>query len=382
MTEQAAINFPVSGHCDPQFTAVREAFAANFNEGLELGAGFAVYKDGKLVIDLIGGFSDRKTETPWKPDTIVPVFSSTKAIAAIVIAHLADQDKLGYNQAVSSFWPQFAANGKAAITIGDVLSHQAGLSGITDPNFTSADWYDWDKTCATLAAQKPIWELGSACGYHPVTYGYLAGEIAQRIDGRSLGTILREDFCEPLGIDFHIGLPKSEHDRCAYLGKPRQVPSLGEINPATKAAFMEKWSTSAGAGDITSWREMEIPSTNGHGTALALAKLMTVLIDGRIDGKVYLAEDILRDFKAARISGPNLVLPFDMTFGAGIMHNDPNYFYGPNIETVGHSGWGGSCLFADSKAGISAAYVMNSQSHHLLGDPRPVRLIKALYQCV
>ncbi len=378
MTDDA----PIHGYCAPGFEAVREAFAANFAAGEETGAGFAALRDGVEVVNLHGGWADRKKTRAWERDTIVPVFSSTKAVAAIVIAHLADADKLGYNQKVSTLWPDFAQNGKGDITVGDVLSHQAGLSGISDPTWQPADWMDWDKTCDKLAAQAPIWEPGSAAGYHPVTYGYLVGEIAKRADGRSLGTILRDDICAPHDIDFHIGLPDSEHNRCADLIKPRSVPDLGEINDATRLAFIEKWSSSAGSGSLDAWRRAEIPSTNGHGTAKGLVRIMQIFEGGKLDGEVYLSEDMLREAKAVRVSGPNLVLPFDLQGCAGVFKNAPNFFYGPNPDTVGHSGWGGSCVFADAKEGLSAAYVMNRQSHHLMGDPRTLRLIEALYGCL
>ena len=374
--------YPSGGYCAPGFEPVRDAFTDNFTRGEETGAGFAVIRDGETLVDLFGGYTDRRKTTPWQRDTLVPVFSSTKAVAAAVMACLADADKLGYNQRVASIWPEFAAAGKENVTIGDVLSHQAGLSGITDPTWQPEDWLDWDKTCAVLAAQKPIWEPGTQAGYHPVTYGYLVGEIAKRAGDRSLGTILREDICAPHDIDFHIGLPDSEHRRCADLIKPRQAPDLGPPNAATKAAFLEKWSSSTGSNDLPAWRRMEIPSTNGHGTALGLARVMQIFMDGKIDGDVYLSEDILRDAKTPRVSGRNLVLPFDLNICAGVMQNAPNLFYGPNGETVGHSGWGGSCTFADAGEGLTVAYVMNRQSHYLMGDPRAARLIDAVYGCL
>lgn len=373
-------DYPIDGYCAPGFEAVRGVFKASFDAGEELGAGFAVMRDGETLVDLRGGFADRKKTKAWSHDTLVPVFSTTKAITAIVIAHLADKDKLGYNQKVSTLWPEFAQNGKADITVAQVMSHQSGLSGISDPDWDPADWMDWNKTCAKLAAQAPVWEPGSAAGYHPITVGYLAGEIARRADGRTLGQILREDICGPHDIDFNISLPDSEHHRCADIIKPRQAPDLGEINDATRFAFLEKWSTPAGTGGISEWRRSESPATNGHGTATAIARLMQILADGKLDGEVYLSEDILRDVKTVRVSGLNLVVPFHTYGCAGVFQNAPNLFYGPNADTVGHSGWGGSCAFADAKEGLTAAYVMNRQSHHLMGDPRTLRLIEAVYK--
>lgn len=377
MNTSSISGFTVSG-----FELVRDAFAANFANGQEAGAGFCVYKDGELVVDLIGGTRDRRGETPWQADTLVPVFSTTKAVAALVIAWLVEQDHLDYEQAAASLWPEFAAHGKGGLTIAQVLSHQAGLSGITEP-IQPEDWFDWDGICARLAAQEPIWEPGTRSGYHPLTFGFLAGELARRADAgnRTLGTILREEFCAPNDIDFFIGTPESEHTRTADLHKPKAMADFGEINPATKAAFLQPWS-SPGRRGAAAWRTAEFAGANGHGTAKSLARLMQLALDGHIGKTRYLSETTLAALSEERIAGSDLVLPFDLSFAAGLMHSAPNYFYGPNANTLGHSGWGGSCTFADRQTGITCAYVMNKQSSALLGDARPLRLIQALYQCV
>ncbi|MBL4870305.1 MAG: beta-lactamase family protein [Robiginitomaculum sp.] len=372
----------IKGHVADDFGAVKMAFEANFNEGLEAGAGFCVYKDGELIVDLIGGTKDRKQEQHWQADTLVPVFSTTKAVAALVIAWLYDTARLDYNQTVASLWPEFGQHGKDELTIAQALSHQAGLSGITEP-MQPKDWFDWEGMCSRLAAQKPIWEPGTASGYHPVTYGFLAGEIARLADAkhRTLGTILREEFCAPNDIDFFIGTPEDEHGRCADLHKPRSMSDLGEINEATKAAFLNPWSSPGGRG-TAAWREFEFAGANGHGTAKAVARLMQLALDGHIGDTQILGENTLYEMSRPRISGPNLVLPFDLTIACGFMVNSPNQFYGPNTSTIGHSGWGGSCAFADPITGITCAYVMNKQSNILIGDPRPMKLIAALYECL
>jgi CubicO group peptidase (beta-lactamase class C family) len=367
----------------PGFEPTAEAFKANFENELEHGAQFCVFQNGELLVDLKGGWADRAKTAPVKDDTLFSVFSSGKAMAALVIAHLADQDRLGYNQLVSTIWPDFAAHGKGELSIAQVLSHQAGLSGISNPDWASEDWYDWDKTCAELAGQEPLFPPGSASGYHPVTFGYLAGEIARLTDKnmRSLGSILREDLCAPNDIDVWIGLPEAEHHRCSYMQKPRAMADLGEMNAATKAAFMSK-AAAPGGRPITDWRKAEFAGSNCQATAKGLAQLMQMAVDGHIGEARYLSEDIIGFLGESRISGPNLVLPFNIDFAAGVMRNAPNYFYGPNAETLGHSGWGGSCVFADPKTGLHGAYVMSRQENTLLGDMRPRRIIDALYNCL
>ena len=372
----------ISGHVSAGFESVKDAFAQNFKDGLEAGAGVCVLKDGEFVVDLIGGTSDRKSETLWNAETLVPVFSTTKAIAALVIAWLVDNGRLDYEQKVSDLWPEFAQGGKGELTVAQILSHQAGLSGITS-EMQPSDWFDWDGICARLAAQDPLWELGTTSGYHPLTFGFLAGEIARLADkqGRTLGTILREEICGPENIDFFLGTPESEHKRCAQLHKPRAMSDLGDINAATKAAFLEKWS-SPGARGTAEWRKAEFAGANGHGTAKSIARLMQLALDGHIGDTQYLSEDTLYEMSRQRIAGPDLVLPFEITFAAGLMLNRPNHFYGPNESTLGHSGWGGSCAFSDASEGLTCAYVMNKQSNVLIGDPRPLKLIGALYECI
>ena len=367
----------------PNFEKVAGAFKANFEEGLDHGAQFCVFQNGALIVDLQGGWADRRAERPVTNDTLFSVFSSGKAAAALVIAHLADQDRLGYNQLVSTIWPEFAAHGKGDLSIAQVLSHQSGLSGITDPDWAPEDWYDWDKTCAKLAAQEPLFPPGSVSGYHPVTFGFLTGEIARRTDKdmRSLGRILREDLCAPNNIDVWIGLPEDEHHRCAAMQKPKALADLGEMNPATRAAFVTKQATPGGR-PVSDWRKAEFAGSNCHATAKGLARIMQMAVDGNIGETKYLSEDIVLSFRQSRISGRDLVLPFDVNFATGVMLNTPNYFYGPNAETIGHSGWGGSCVFADPRTGLHGAYVMNRQDNSLLGDLRPRRIIDALYDCL
>lgn len=375
-------NSSTSGYVAKTFEPVRDAFAANFTDGLEAGAGFCVYQQGELVVDLIGGTKDRRGHLPWEVNTLVPVFSTTKAAAALVIAWLVEQDHLDYEQTVASLWPEFAANGKDGLTVAQVLSHQAGLSGITE-TMQPEDWFNWDEICARLAAQKPIWQPGTKSGYHPLTFGFLAGEIARRADvkNRTLGTILREEFCQPHAIDFFIGTPESEHGRTADLHKPKAMADFGEINTATQAAFFKPWS-SPGRRGTEAWRTFEFAGANGHGTAKSTARLMQLALDGHIGETRYLSDAVLTALSKERISGSDLVLPFDLSYAAGLMHSAPNYSYGPNADTLGHSGWGGSCAFADRKTGITCAYVMNKQSHALLGDERPLRLIDVLYLCL
>jgi CubicO group peptidase (beta-lactamase class C family) len=368
----------IAGHAPPRFAAVKDAFAANFAAGEELGARFTLVEAGEVVLDLWAGHADRARTRAFDETTLTPVFSTTKAIAALLMARLVDQGKLDYGQTVASVWPEFAAAGKDSTTVEQLLSHQAGLPGFPQ-QMDPVDWFDWDLICARLAAMTPLWPPGTASGYHPITFGYLAGEVFRRVEGRTMGTALREDLAEPFGLDLWIGLPDAEFDRVAELQRPSALPNFGEHNAATVAAFLTQWASPAGRGQAE-WRRMEIPSANGHCTALALARLMGALAnDGWLDGEDILSPSLIAEASRMRIRGQDLVLPFEMSWAAGFMRNEAVHPWGPGNQTFGHSGWGGSCAFADPERKLGGAYVMNKQSTDLLGDHRPRRLIEAAY---
>ena len=374
MTDVAII-----GLCPPRFQAVRDAFTANFADSEELGARFSLTQNGEIVVDLMGGHADRARTRPFDETTLCSIFSVSKAIAGLLIARLVDAGKLDYGQTVASVWPEFAQAGKGAITIEQALSHQAGLCGFTEPMEPSL-WFDWDAVCAKLAAMAPLWPPGTASGYHPVTFGFLAGEIFRRVDGRHLNQAIREDLAEPLDLDLWLGLPETEKPRKADIAKPRDLPMFGPVTEPIRAAFLAPWALPQGKrpADL---EHSEVLSANTYATAKSLARLASIWsCDGLASGHRLLSPGLVVRMCGPRTWGRVLVLPFDLSWGAGILRNDPVGVYGPGRQTVGHSGWGGACMFADPERGVSGAYVMNKQSSELIGDRRAVRLIEAAYE--
>jgi CubicO group peptidase (beta-lactamase class C family) len=368
----------ITGFAPARFAAVKDVFARSFEAGEELGARFTLVEDGEVVLDLMGGWADRRRVDPFGEHTLVPVFSTTKAVAALMIARLVDARKLDYAQTVASVWPEYGQAGKGAVTIEQAISHQDGLPGFPHP-IDPGLWTDWDAICAELAAMAPMWPPGSASGYHPVTVGYIAGEIFRRVDGRTIGTAFREDIGAPYGLDIWVGLPADAEDRVAELQRPSAMPDFGEINAATRAAFLAPWSSAAGKAGAD-YRRMEVPSTNGYGTAEALARLMGALAnDGWLEGGEILSPALIAEASRERIRGQDLVLPYVMSWAAGFMRNEINFPWGPGAGSFGHSGWGGSCAFADPECKVGGAYVMNKQGVALMGDVRPKRLIEAAY---
>ena len=368
----------IAGLSPARFAAVKDVFAASFAAGEELGARFTLVEVGETVLDIWAGFADRGRTRAFDVHTLTPIFSTTKAIAALLIARLVDAGSLDYAQTVASIWPEFAQAGKAAVTVEQVMSHQEGLSGFAE-QMDPKVWFDWDAVCAKLAAMAPLWPPGTASGYHPITFGYLAGEIFRRVDGRTMDVALRQDLAEPFGLDLWIGIPDSEFGRVAELQRPNALPDFGHQNEPTRAAFLTPWAQPGGQGP-DALRRLALPSATGQATALALARLMGALAnDGWLDGETILSPALIAEAARQRIRGQDLVLPFEMSWGAGFMRNETVHPWGPGNETFGHSGWGGSCAFADPERKLAGAYVMNKQSTDLLGDRRPRRLIEAAY---
>lgn len=370
-------NTPISGFTAPGFEPVRAAFQANFDEG-DLGAGFAVVRDGEVLVDMHGGFADVAKTQPWTATTLVPVYSVTKPVAALVIGLLADRGVFDFDAPVAAVWPEFAAHGKGAVTLAQALSHQAGVPGFVAP-IDPVLWLDPPALSAAIAALEPMWPPGTANGYHAMTIGYILGELVRRATGRTLGTVLREDIAAPAGIDFHIGLPDSEHARCAQMKKPTAFAALPDTLEA-KVAFLKPWSAPNRGG--AEWRRAEIPAANGHGTALATARLFDAFANrGRIDGMAAVSERVWSALTQPRIEGQDRVLPFVMTWAAGV-EIDRRCEYGPQPSAFAHSGMGGAAVWADPVTGVACAYVMNKQSNVLRADPRAQRLIAALAACL
>ena len=238
------------GYVTPGFEGVADTFMQNFDAGEELGAGFCALQDGEIIVNITGGWMDRKKTSAWGENTLIPIYSTTKPIAALVVAHVIDGlDGVTFDTLVGEIWPEFACAGKEYLTIGDVLSHQGGLSGFADP-IDPALWLDPPALSAEIARATPLWlpVPDGTSGYHPLSWGYLAGEIVRRLADKSLGTVLAENFTHTGeadafdGIDFWIGTPASEHERCADIQRPKALPRLGDMNEYKRAAFGTRWS--------------------------------------------------------------------------------------------------------------------------------------------
>ena len=374
----------VDGTVASGLEGVRDAFVANFVERGEVGAAVCVYVDGRPVVDLWGGLADATTGRPWTRDTVVPFFSATKGITAVCVSLLVQRGLVAPDTPVADLWPEFAAAGKGAITVGDVCAHRAGLPYV-EGEWTLAEALTWEPMVEALAAQAPVWEPGTAHGYHMRTYGWLVGEIVRRADpaGRTPGPFLREEIAGSLGLDLWIGLPEAEEPRVARLVPPADslrdaLAAFGDdlllarvfSNPGGHFDYDDMWNT----------RELhaaELPSSSGIGDARSLARMYAACA-GAVDGVRLLDDATLAAAAVTRSSGRDEVLMTPNRFGLGFMLGAS--FGAANPQTaVGHAGAGGALAFADPERRVAFAYVMNDLRFDPAGDPRSEELVRAVY---
>lgn len=371
----------VWGRCEPRFAPVKAAFETNLVVGDDLGATVAVFHNGRLVVDIGGGL--KIDGSPYSTSTLQLLYSVTKALTTVCLMELAQDGRVRLDAAVAEYWPEFAQNGKGRLTVREMLGHKAGLVGFDVP--ADIEWLsDWDRVVRQLAAQAPCWPLGNGHGYHALTYGYLAGEIIRRCAGKSVGTLLRERFAEPLGVDLFIGLPPEHEGRVTpHLDAPggygtgnALAKAVETPGSATERAFTNPPLDTAVFNDPRSWRA-EMPAVNGIGNARALAALFSTMTEGptrRFDRKT------IDDFRAEVSYGPDHVLVEQPTrFGAGFMLSCPREpMLGPG--SFGHNGRGGALVFAQPESGIAFAYVGNRLIHDPTPHGRLWRLLSALQE--
>jgi CubicO group peptidase (beta-lactamase class C family) len=365
------------GFTQDRYAAVREVFAGNLASGADLGASFCATVEGEVVVDLWGGFADAARTRPWERDTIVNVYSTTKTMTALCALILADRGALDFDAPVARYWPEFAANGKEGVKVSQLLAHSAGLSGWKE-KITTEDLYDWEKATSLLAAQAPYWEPGTAPGYHALTQGYLVGEVVRRITGRSLGTFFREEVAEPLGADFHIGLPASEDDRVAELVPPEAAVGDGQ-QTELQANMSRNPGIDVSATRTRAWRGAEIPAAGGTGNARSIAEVHAILANGgTAKGKRFLSEAGCRKALELQIEGEDVILGGPARFGLG---------FGlaggvvplPNPNTLFWGGYGGSLAIIDMDARASFGYAMNRMMGTTTGDTRAFGLAMAMW---
>jgi CubicO group peptidase (beta-lactamase class C family) len=372
----------IHGECDPRFEAVRTTLRTHFDEGEELGASVAVTLRGEPVVDLWAGDAD-ESGRPWERDTLVNVWSVTKTMAATCVLLLADRGALDVDVPIATYWPEFAAHGKERVTMAQVLGHTAGLPG-WDPPLTADVLSDWNRSTAALAAQAPWWKPGTASGYHAVSQGYLIGEVVRRITGRTIGTYFREEVAEPLGADFHIGLPQSEDARVAQTIPPREEFVPPPVDPSSVLGrAMVSCPLTGDEPNARWWRAAEIPAAGGTGNARSIARVHAALANGgTVDGVRLLSPEGVERIFVEQSHDVDQVLDFKVRFGMGFALMSEALPLSPNPRACFWGGWGGAFAVLDLDAQLSVAYATNRMSEGIVGDLRGALLVLAAYECL
>jgi CubicO group peptidase (beta-lactamase class C family) len=346
--------------------------------GAERGVQVAVYRDGEQVVDAVAGVADPGTGRPVDSGTVFYNFSVAKAATSTVIHRLAERGLFGYDTPVAELWPEFAAQGKQAVTIRQVLDHTAGVPAIS-LDTTAEDLCDWDRMCAAIAGQELWWEPGTRIGYHAYTFGYILGEVARRATGKRISQLLEEEIAGPLGVtgELWFGMPPSEHHRLAPLedepgaaeAAAQMLASMPPDLPMLRSAPMSLFPDAA-LGNRPDILAADIPA-GGKVSARAIARMYAALL-GEVDGVRLLTPERLGEVTAVSASGPDEVFGMPTTWGLGYSIGLAG---GPRDSAFGVGGVGGSFAVGDTATGLAFAVTKNRVSNDFTTATRLSRLV-------
>lgn len=373
---------------------MRDAFAANFERGAELGAACSVYHRGEKVVDLWGGIRDKSTGEPWEEDTMALTYSMSKGLAAMAMALAHSRGYLDFDARVSSYWPEFAQHGKSQITVRQLFAHQAGLFCL-DEKLTMELVADPDRLAVVLARQKPRWPAGVRQAYHGITLGFYQGELMRRVDPqhRTLGQFFQEEIASPLGLDAYIRLPEDIPDsRLARftragptamgLFKVSLPLALAAVYPYSRIHRCLRGSELPEQSNRVYARNLEVPSGGAVGTARAFARAYGVFATGAKE--LGLRDETFRQLIAPPIPPVHgfrdACLKQEIAFSLGFAKPEKKYPFA-HPSAFGMRGWGGSFAFADPHAQIGYAYIPNRLVVGL-DDARERALRTALYDSI
>ncbi|KAL4217674.1 hypothetical protein ACF0H5_022416 [Mactra antiquata] len=389
----------IDGYFHPAFKRVFDKFKSNLESGLEKGAGLAVYHRGVLVVDIWGGYADLEARRPWEKDTMNIGFSTTKGVAAIMVAKMVEKGLLDYKRLVMDYWPEFGQNGKDNVTVEMLLSHQAGLAALDEPISLFEFRNNPERVEKMLASQKPIWPPGTAHGYHAVTYGSYVDVLLKKVDpkGRDTAQIFYEDFAKEYDLDMFMNTPLDQYYRVTRLYAeptwkvllqcltlPRYRPlffrMLTDPNSIISRASKSIIEFTDGTVDLhnnPAIRNIPCSCCYGTGTARGFAKIYSILANGgQYEGKQLLSKDSIKKLTETISSGNDLTIGSVTSFSRGTS-TKPNSLGYP---VLGHTGHGGQNAYADLKNEIGMAYLTNHISVYGMGDdPRFVSLEEEVY---
>jgi CubicO group peptidase (beta-lactamase class C family) len=366
------------GYCSPKYERLREAFSKNFRDHGEIGGSYAVMIGGEFVADLWGGWQDMAATTAWERDSIACVWSTSKAIGGVCFAMLVDRGLVSYGDKVSKYWPEFAAEGKADITVAMLLSHQAGITGFDTPA-TLEDLFAGEAAAQRLAAQAPLWPIGTASGYSNAV-GILLTALFKRIEGRSIRQFVTDELKGSFGIDISVGVDPKDRPRVApilnedKLDSRKTVPSGNEAQRA-----MNNPPVTSEVANTPGFQSADFLAMNAFSSARALASMYGMLLSPGKGDRMLVSPATLAEATKVRFDGIDMVRGIRRPWAAGFLRNDQDNCWGPNPESFGHGGWGGSFGYADPVAGVAVGYVMNLMSDQMDLNPRRRGLIEAVY---
>jgi CubicO group peptidase (beta-lactamase class C family) len=364
----------INGYCEEKYNSIKKIFGDYFLNNQEIGASFAIYKEGKPLIDLWGGFQN-KGNKKWEENTIVNVFSATKGIYEIIVSILIDKYILDLEKPVSYYWDCFKESNKKEIKLKHILSHQSGLYRFKE-KITQQDLLDWNKIISILENQEPDHKPGEKTYYHAKTHGFLIGEIIKRTTKKSLGELVFELLSSKLKLDFFIGTPKDRLSNIAFLYEDKIETKISSEfnafnNPEHEINFYNK----------EKWQTAEIPSMNGHGNARSIAKIYDIFVNDLIlEKNILLSKSSIKKCITENINriDESLMLPIRWSQVGLILRG--GWLFGKNKESFGHNGWGGSLGFADPTLGIGVSYTTNKINPTMSADFRIINLLKEFYK--
>jgi CubicO group peptidase (beta-lactamase class C family) len=354
------------------------------------------------VVDCWAGSRDDAGH-PWQEDTLALSYSTSKGVVSTLMHMLVDRGLIDYDDPVSHYWPDFAQAGKEDITLRQLMCHEAGLYHIRTMVDHAHRMLDWEYMVEALADAIPIHKPGRAHGYHGFTYGWLIGELIQRVSGKPLAELIESEIAQPLGLDgLYIGLPVSELSRKAQL-----IPSALMNSGGNSMREIRRWVRGMnrvlrvvgqpidleqigsalipeGMDDLDfdsdEFAMASIPAANGMFTARSLAKLYAVLAnDGELDGVRLISRDTLWRATEVQNRGVGRVIPVPMHWRLGY-HRVATL--GPSIPNgFGHAGFGGSGAWADPDRNLAVGLTLNSGVGTPFGDLRIVRIGTAALRC-
>lgn len=383
----------VQGYFDPRFESVRQLFAEQQSDPQARGAALCVTVGEDTVLDLWHGVTDKDNSQVWEQDTLVNVFSCTKPLGAVALLQQVQAGRIGLDDALADIWPEFAEAGKQQVTLRQILSHRSGLSAISAPLAPEA-LFDWQAMTAALAAQQPWWTPGESHGYAPLTYAWLLGEPLRRLTGQMPGDYLREQLCQPLGMDFHVGVADADLPRIAHVSRLRNqygdeyaralFAAMGDAEGLSWKAFANP-SSLQNSTNKREWQQAQILAANGTGNARSLARFWQVMAHGGQLGEARLLDaELVALMRREHSAGLDRTLRCPTRFGLGVMLEQDwqGGSFGMGANAFGHPGAGGALGFADPDAQVGFGYVTNTMGPYVLTDPRAGELSRAVYRCL